>query len=106
MEKHKQAESNTTVLIIEKVLDRIGPLGCLTVLWTLVFCVAIYSQNKESLNQIWDCLYLTWIVIVAFWILWTILLAVIVSIKLYSNVLSNALMPTVSDTEEETISIK
>lgn len=64
--KHEKSEENT-ISIVVRVLEQIGPIGWVTVLWTFIFCAAMYSQNKESLNQVWNYLYYTWIGIVVIW---------------------------------------
>jgi hypothetical protein len=47
-----------------RVLEQIGHIGWVTVLWTFIFCTAMYSQNKETFDQVWNYLYYTWIGIV------------------------------------------
>lgn len=93
MEKYKETELNTTSLVV-KVLSQIGPMGWVAVLWTFIFCTAMYSQNKESLNQIWNYLYWTWIVIVVIWMICNVLAG-----TSFFKRNEDVLMPTVSSDE-------
>lgn len=46
-----------------RVLERVGVLGILVVLWTVVACCALVASEHETVRYLWTYLFWTWIVL-------------------------------------------
>lgn len=60
---------------VTEAIKKLGVGGLSSILWTFVFCVALYRADKAILDQYWKYLFWTWVVLAMAWFILNLMAA-------------------------------